>query len=81
MQAKYTHIITVQPMSKSTFACGEHVCVLQFLSSLESKHVCDMKWAARESTFVYYMQAIFVRCTIIRNMRVMLYVLHASQSS
>ena len=33
--------------------CGEHVCVLQFLLCLESKHACDTKWAARELFFVY----------------------------
>ena len=50
---------TVQLMSKLTLVCGEHACVLQFLSWLESKHAYDMKWTARKSTFVYYTQAIF----------------------
>ena len=50
---------TVQLKSKLTLTCGEHACVLQFLSCLESKHLCDTKWAASESTFVYCMRAIF----------------------
>ena len=52
-------LATVQLTSKLTLACGEHACVLQFLSCLESKHACDTKWAARESTFVYLTRAIF----------------------
>ena len=51
-------VVTVQLMSKLTLACGEHACVLKFLSCLESKHVCDTKWAARGSTFVYCMRVI-----------------------
>ena len=53
------YIYTVQLRSKLTLACGEHMCVLQFLSRLESKHACDTKWAARKSTFVYCTRAIF----------------------
>ena len=33
------YLTTVQLTSKLTLACGEHACVLQFLSCLESKHV------------------------------------------
>ena len=56
-QWEWTH--TLQLKSKLTVMCGKHTCVLHFLACLESKHACDTKWAAHESTFVYCMQAIF----------------------
>ena len=62
-QYQCTYIHTVQLTSKLILACSEHVCVLQFLLWLESKHACDTKWAAHESTFVYCTWAIFVCCT------------------
>ena len=52
----------------------EHVCVLQFLSWLESKHACDTKFPTHESTFVNCMRAIFIRC-----MQVIICVLHNSK--
>ena len=54
----YGYIATVQLTSKLTLACSEHACVFQFLLCLESKHTCDTKWAAHESTFVYCTRAI-----------------------
>ena len=44
---------TVQLKSKLTLVCGKHECVLQFLLCLDSKHACDMKWGASESTFIH----------------------------
>ena len=65
---------TVQLTSKLTLTCSKHTCVLQFLSWLKSKHVCDMKWATHESTFLYCMWAIFMCCTW-----VIVHVLHDSK--
>ena len=65
---------TVQLMSKLTLMCGEHLCVLQFLSCLESKHAYDTKWATSESTFVYYAKLFFMHCT-----RVIICVMHDSK--
>ena len=58
-KTKEPNTYTVQLTSKLILAYGEHSCVLQFLSWLESKHTCDMKWATHESNFVYCMRAIF----------------------
>ena len=48
-----------QLTSKLTLVCGEHACGPQFCQMTLSKHACDTKWAAHESTFVYYTQVIF----------------------
>ena len=58
---RYIH--TVQLTSKLTLAWGKHTCVLQFLSYLKSKHVCDTKWAAREQLSRTALKLFFVCCT------------------
>ena len=70
----YVCTCTVQLTFKLTLACSERACVLQFLLCQESKHACDMKWAACKSTFVYCTQLFFMRCT-----RVIICVMHNSK--
>ena len=70
----YVCTCTVQLTFKLTLVCSERACVLQFLLCQESKHACDMKWAACKSTFVYCTQLFFMRCT-----RVIICVMHNSK--
>ena len=42
---------TVQFTSKLTLACGEHTCVLQFLSWCESKHECYTRMGCMQVNF------------------------------
>ena len=54
----------VQLMSKLTLVYIEHTHVLQFLSKwFSQKLMCDMQWAARESSFVYCTRATYILCT------------------